>query len=715
MDPVVRMPLGPGENGDGGESKGSPPLRLGRIMSGSRLERHPGTGERRRPYAVRRHTDRYLRSLFLLMDAGFAVCELMCDGAGKAVDYRYLEANPAFVRLAGLTAKNPLGRSQRELFPGQEPAALASYERVVRTGQGERFFMPFENGRRTLDVQAWREDGGRFAVFLTDVSEHRRLETMVRETDERFRDLVSSTSLRRLALQAADLGTWDFHPDTREVHWDARCRQMWGLRQGEKIDYAAALAAVHPEDREATDQAMQRALAGIDGGAYHHEFRVIWPNGFVRWISSHGRVHFEGERAQRRAVHFVGVNRDVTEERRAAEALRTSEAALKETDRRRNEFLAVLSHELRNPLAPVRNSLFILERAVPGSEQAQRAKVVIDRQIGQMIRLIDDLLDVTRITRGKIRIQKSHFDIADLVRRTAEDHREVLVREGLEFAVSAGARTFVVNGDPARIAQAIGNLLNNAAKFTPSGGKVRLSLEPDPASRVVMIRVSDTGMGISADVLPRLFRPFEQADSTLDRSRGGLGLGLALVKGLVELHGGQVEAQSDGPGKGTDVTIRLPFLDEIVAPKAPGLGTVLRTSRRVLVIDDNLDAAASLREALELGQHVVEVAHTGVDGLAKARTFRPDVVICDIGLPGVDGYQVARTLRSEETLRSIYLVALTGYALPEDLSKAKEAGFDEHLAKPPSLENLERILASVRDRRRTTGVSPAVTDEQPAG
>jgi two-component system CheB/CheR fusion protein len=675
------------------------------MMSGSRGEKHPGAGERRRPYVVRRNTDRCFRSLFQLMDAGFAMCELLFDSAGRAIDYRYLEVNPAYARLTAL--RNSVGRSQRELLPTQEPAALAVYERVVRTGHVERFCLPSENGRRTFEVQAWREDGARFAVFLTDISERRRLESVLKDIEERFLALSSSTSLRRLALQAADLGTWDFHPDTDEIHWDARCRQMWGIRQGDKIAYQTALEAIHPEDRLATNSAMHRALAGVDGGAYHHEFRVIWPNGLVRWVCSHGRVHFEGEGAERKAVHFVGVNRDVTEERRAAEALRTSEAALKEADRRRNEFLAVLSHELRNPLAPVRNSLFILERAVPGSEQAQRAKVVIDRQIGQMIRLIDDLLDVTRITRGKIRIQKTHFDMTDLVRRTAEDHRAVLAGEGLEFEVNAGTRSFVVNGDPARMAQAIGNLLNNAAKFTPAGGKVHLSLEADPAGRALLIRVRDTGMGISAEVLPRLFRPFEQADSTLDRSRGGLGLGLALVKGLVELHGGQVDAHSAGPGQGTEVIIRLPCLDQIVAPQPPGLEAVLCTSRRVLVIDDNLDAAGSLREALEFGQHVVEVAHTGYDGLAKARVFKPDVVICDIGLPGADGYQVARAFRAEEILRPVFLVALTGYALPEDLAKAKEAGFDEHLAKPPSLENLEKILASLRDRRKTTSTLTA--------
>jgi CheY-like chemotaxis protein/nitrogen-specific signal transduction histidine kinase len=400
----------------------------------------------------------------------------------------------------------------------------------------------------------------------------------------------------------------------------------------------------------------------------------------------------------------VGVNRDITEDRRAAEALRASEAALKEADRRRNDFLAVLSHELRNPLAPIRNSLFLLDRTAPGSEQARRAKAVIDRQVEQLSRLIDDLLDVTRITRGKIRIQRLCFDLAELVRRTAEDHQSIFVGDGLEFQITVGEQPLMVNGDPARIAQAIGNLLCNAAKFTPAGGQVHLALTAE--GDLAIIRVRDTGIGISSAVLPRLFHPFEQADSTLDRNLGGLGLGLALVKGLVELHGGNVEAYSNGVHQGTEVIIRLPLENATTTSTMDGHTTHVRTRRRVLVIEDNVDAAETLREALEIGQHIVEVACNGPEGLAKARAFKPDVVVCDIGLPGMDGYQVARAFRADETLRTIHLVALTGYALPEDVVKAQEAGFNQHLAKPPSLEKLATIIASARDPRTTSATLP---------
>jgi len=786
-------------------------------MTGSPESEDLGSGERRRRESVRRESDRHYQSLYQHLDAGFAICELIYDEAGQAVDYRYLDVNPAFERLTTLPVKNPVGRTVRELLPGREPA-LEIFERVVRTGANERFATTSQG--RSFEAHAWREEAGHFAVVFTDVTERRRIAKALQEAEERFRALVSSTpdhltiqdrnlrytlvanpqmglreqdmlgktdhdflckenadrlagikrrvletgnsahvelsldsptgepfffegsyvpksdaagridgligyfldvtkrkraeqaltrafELRRLALQAGDLGTWDYRFDTGEVFWDERCREMWGIPQGEKTGYATAIAAIHPDDQAATERALQQALAGVDGGAYRQEFRTVWPDGSTHWVASHGRVHFEGEGQQKRAVRFVGVNRDITIERRAAEALRESEAALKESDRRRNEFLAVLSHELRNPLAPVRNSLFILERAAPGSEQARRAKAVIDRQVGQLTRLVDDLLDVTRITRGKIRIQRQHCDLADLVRRTAEDYRSVLGSEELEFEVCAPTQPLLMYGDPARIAQAIGNLLNNAAKFTSTGGHVRLTLEAEADGRAAVIRVRDTGMGISPEVLPRLFQPFEQADRTLDRSRGGLGLGLALVKGLIELHGGHVEAHSDGSGAGTEVSIRLPLEGAAPAASADRIATFLHARRRVLVIEDNVDAAESLREALELGRHMVEVAYNGPEGLTKARIFKPDVVICDIGLPGVDGYDVARAFRAEDALRSTFLVALTGYALPEDIARALAAGFNQHLAKPPSLEKLEQILTAARAQWQSRDASQA--------
>jgi two-component system CheB/CheR fusion protein len=270
----------------------------------------------------------------------------------------------------------------------------------------------------------------------------------------------------------------------------------------------------------------------------------------------------------------------------------------------------------------------------------------------------------------------------------------MFVTNGVELEVAVADEALFVQGDRTRLVQVVGNLLGNAAKFTPRGGRTLLALQHDGQSSEATIRVKDTGAGIDAAMLPRVFEPFVQAESTLVRSRGGLGIGLALVKGLVELHGGSVTAHSDGPGRGAEIRIRLPLADGAPLARADR-PTGRLTARRVLVIEDNVDAADSLCVALELDGHEVAVAHDGREGIKQARELRPEVVVCDIGLPEMDGYEVARTLRADEQLRSTYLVALTGYALPEDLAKAKEAGFDQHLAKPPSLKKLGEILAAV--------------------
>jgi two-component system CheB/CheR fusion protein len=388
-------------------------------------------------------------------------------------------------------------------------------------------------------------------------------------------------------------------------------------------------------------------------------------------------------------------NRDITESRAAEARNEQLIEALREADRRKDEFMAMLSHELRNPLSPIRNSLFILERAPLGSEQAQRAKAVITRQVEQLTRIVDDLLDVTRVARGKLQVKRCPLELGELVRRTVEDHRQLIANAGLELEVHLAPRPLWVDGDPARLTQALGNLLANATKFTSRGGHILVAMEESAAPfGMAVLRVRDDGVGIERALLPRLFEPFEQADRTLDRSvsRGGLGLGLTLVKGLVEQHEGHVHAESDGPGKGAEFTIQLrlvraPSADVPVATNPPHHST-----RRVLVIEDNVDAADSLREALMLAEHEVVVAYRGPDGLKKAREFKPDVVLCDIGLPEMDGYQVARAIRADDQLRNVQLIALTGYALPQDLAKAKEAGFDQHLAKPPSLEKLEEVL-----------------------
>jgi two-component system CheB/CheR fusion protein len=380
--------------------------------------------------------------------------------------------------------------------------------------------------------------------------------------------------------------------------------------------------------------------------------------------------------------------------RQSHEELRAARARLEEADRRKDHFLAVLSHELRNPLSPVKNSLYVLDRVPPGGDQDRRARQVIARQIDLLAHLVDDLLDVTRITRGKVQLQRGRLELNELVRRTVEDHRGVFERAGVEVRLVSAPAEVLIDADRNRVSQIVSNLLQNAAKFTPREGRVTLTVAAEAPSRRAVVRVADTGAGMSREVLAHLFEPFMQADPTLDRSKGGLGLGLALVKGMVELHGGTVEAHSDGMGRGSTFTVRLPLDPSPPSarvgdhPRSPGV------PRRVLVIEDNVDAAESLRDLLTLVGHEVAIAGNGPEGIARARAFRPQVVLCDIGLPGMDGYEVARAFRADAALRHAHLVALSGYALPEDLHRAAQAGFERHLAKPPSLEKLEGVLGA---------------------
>ena len=378
------------------------------------------------------------------------------------------------------------------------------------------------------------------------------------------------------------------------------------------------------------------------------------------------------------------------------EALHEAQAQLRDADRRKDEFLAVLSHELRNPLTPVRNSVHLLQRMGLG-EQAGRYLGIIDRQVRHLARLVDDLLDVTRIASAKVQLQRERLDLCEALRKSVEDQKEAFDAAGVSLEVSLPSAPLWAVADPTRVAQIAGNLLANAIKFTPRGGRVWLELTAEEGDAV--LRVRDDGVGMSAETLQRIFVPFAQAERTLDRSRGGLGLGLALVKGMVQLHGGAVTASSEGPGRGSEFVVRLPRAAASAGEERadrPGLGP---GRRRVLVIEDNEDTAETLCEALSLMGHEVELARDGARGIDRARQMRPDVVLCDIGLPGIDGYEVARRLRADPSLQGIELVAISGYALPEDRRRAVEAGFTRHVSKPADLDEIGHLLASAPSSR----------------
>ena len=387
---------------------------------------------------------------------------------------------------------------------------------------------------------------------------------------------------------------------------------------------------------------------------------------------------------------MLAISIDVTEQRRMVQELR-------EADQRKSDFIAVLSHELRNPLAAIRLSLDVMEHGAPGSEEAVGARQIIDRQVGQLVHLVDDLLDVTRVTQNKIQLQRQRLDLNELVRATIDDNRRHLERDGVRVDAKLASAPIYVDADGVRIAQVLTNLLANAVKYTPPGGTATVSVSSDPAGAAVL-RVTDSGVGIDPALLPRLFEPFMQADVPLARSGGGPRARAGAGQGAGRAPRRQRErAAARARARARSSSSAFPRAAEVAGDaRAATPASALPARRRVLVIEDAADVAAAMRLVLEMDGHEVTVAHNGAEGIAAARALRPEVVLCDIGLPGMDGYEVARTMRADPALREAFLVALSGYAQAADIARARAAGFDEHLAKPPSIDKVLAILMPQR-------------------
>jgi signal transduction histidine kinase len=420
--------------------------------------------------------------------------------------------------------------------------------------------------------------------------------------------------------------------------------------------------------------------------------------GFVRtahyWTKIHDDLQIEDDISQLLKTHESLAN-CILNDPEATSSLVSAYEVLREADRRKDEFLAMLAHEIRNPLAAIRNAVQFLLQTEGDAGRARSAIEILDRQVAHMERQVEDLLDVSRVSRGKIELRKARIELAPVVNQAVEAIRPLCERLAHELIIVLPSTPLFVHGDQVRLAQIVGNLLNNACKFTDPGGQIRLTLEQEGEQAV--LRVRDTGIGLATDELSRIFDIFAQVDRSLERARDGLGLGLALVKNLVKLHGGTVEARSAGPGQGSEFVVRLPlqFGSQPALPRndPSDLEPVATAACRILVVDDNRDSAKSLTMLLKLMGHEVDTAHDGLEAVGRAAKFQPDVILLDIGMPGLNGYEAARRIREQQPRSGVRLVALTGWSQDEDRRRSEQAGFDAHLVKPVNLSALKKLLA----------------------
>ena len=529
------------------------------------------------------------------------------------------------------------------------------------------------------------------------------------------------------ALEAGAIATWTWDIPNNRLFAGAPLARLFNLppsdADGGLLDIY--LRSIHPHDLPKVTAALDHALE--TGADYEADYRIVQADGSLRWVTARGRAERD---ASGRPLRMPGVLVDITERKRLEQDLRVrveelaaanrrkeelltslweSEQKLRDADRRKDEFLATLAHELRNPLAPIRNSLQILKMPRVDAATAQQVKEMMERQVHVLVRLVDDLLDVARVMRGKIELRKEPVDLATVVARAVESVHPLIELQGHRLNVSVSRESLLVNADPVRLAQVVSNLLTNSAKYTEANGNIWISAGREGSEAV--LRVRDDGIGIAPDLLPHVFELFMQADHSSTRAQGGLGIGLTLAKNLTQMHDGTMEARSGGLGKGSEFAVRLPL---VAQQGAEALGKVddepthepPSSGHRLLVVDDNKDAAVSLATLLRLQGHEVRIAHDGPTAVALASSFLPNMVFLDLGMPDMDGYEVARLMRQQPGLETVVLTALTGWAQDEDRRRTAAAGFDHHLVKPPEPKTLDSVLGTLERLRESETVRP---------
>jgi PAS domain S-box-containing protein len=491
-----------------------------------------------------------------------------------------------------------------------------------------------------------------------------------------------------LAIVAARLGDWSWNTKTDLVTFSMRAAEIFGIPPGPVLTWGEMRAMIYEEDREQTRLAVERAI--VERSNYDVEYRIRRTSGERVWISAKGRAQYDFTGVP---LGMFGVVQDITDKKVREEELRQRAAELAEADRQKDEFIALLAHELRNPLAPLRTGLQIMR--LGDAEASANARAMMDRQLSHLVRLIDDLLDISRMNRNRPHLQKSTVYLSEIIGQAVESAEPAILAAGHTLHVSLPQEAVELHADLMRLSQVFGNLLSNSAKYTNAGGEIRLSAEA--LADEVLVTVRDNGIGIPPEALPHVFEMFTQVDPSIERSKGGLGIGLALVKGLVEAHGGSVTAQSEGRGRGSTFTVRLPRTrsEKSTSPVVAETKTSPSGTNRVLVVDDNLDAAASLGELLEILDQEVDVVHDGTSAVAAIERFRPQLVLMDLGMPGMDGLEATHKIRELPGGRDVKIYALTGWGQNADRERSRAAGCDGHLVKPVSFEDLEKLLGEL--------------------
>jgi PAS domain S-box-containing protein len=630
-----------------------------------------------------RRQNAHLEAMF--GQAAMGISYLSLDGRLRRVNHR-------MAAIIGRSIDGAVGLTCEQItHPDDWPSHAKLIERVARGELREiaidkRYLRPDGSSvwvhvsmARLLD-EAGRLEG--LIAIVEDIAERHEAEDRLRASENRYRSLVDASAAIVWTSDAAGAFTSEQESWQASTGQDPTQYSGWGWAE-----------AIHPDDRERVRTLWTDTLA--QPRAADTEVR-IWnaPTQSYRWYSSRVVPRRDADGA---VEEWVGACTDIHERRLAEIQLRESEerarlalAIAKQADREKDDFLALLAHELRNPLAPIRTAVQLLKMRTQPDAEEHRLHGVIDRQVQHLVRMVDDLLDVSRVLRGKVELRREPIDIADAIAIAAETSRPLIDTQRQQLTLDLPASPVTVHGDAVRLSQVIANLLNNASKYSPVGAAIHLTASQ--AEGEVVIQVRDSGAGIPGDVLARVFEPFVQADRSLERSRGGLGIGLTLVKKIVELHHGQVSAESAGLGQGSVFTIRLPAHTGAAA-SAPVAGQTpaVASPARVLVVDDNVDAAESLALLLQSDGHTVAVAHNGVDAVERAEVWQPDIAVLDVGLPGMNGYEVASALRQRESCPE--LIAVTGYGQAADTKRALEAGFRFHLVKPVDASDLMSAIA----------------------